>query len=105
VRPETTDRVIRAMSPATSRLDAEPDLLAALREHRACPLDDHAYCPLLDAAGAFYMSMVFHARGHALERLMDTWIEVVRAYDRAEDLDGPVHKMYETAFTYRLLLS
>ena len=105
MRPESFDRVIRSMTPGTNRIEAEAVLLREVRKHRSCPLDGHADCALLPAAGAFYMTMAHHAHEHALERLMETWIAIARAFDKGEDLDGPVHKMYDVAFTYRLLLS
>lgn len=104
MRLETFEKVIHAMTPSTNRIDAEAVLLGAFREHRVCP-QGACDCALLDAAGSFYMAMAYHAQGFALEKLMEAWIEVARTYDKAEDLDGPAHKMYATAVTYRLLLS
>jgi hypothetical protein len=105
MRRENFDRIIEAMIPGTNRIDAEAVLLGALREHRSCPQKEHYDCDLLPAAGSFYMTMAYHAQGHALERLMQTWTLVAKAYDKGDALDGPIHKMYDTAFTYRLLLS
>lgn len=94
------------MVPGSNRIDVEPRLLGALREHRDCVRGESDCCGLLAAAGEFYMTTAHHAHSvHALEKLMGTWVNVATAYDKGEDLDGPVHRMYETAFTYRLLLS
>lgn len=105
MRPESFDRVIRAMAPSTNRIDAEAVLLGAFREHRDCKTAPCS-CLLLDAAGAFYMAMAFHATDdHSLSKLMEAWIAVARAYDQGQDIDGPAHKIYDVAFTYRLLLN
>jgi hypothetical protein len=109
VRPEIFRELVDTMHKAPSILAAEEDMVRAKKAHRDCPLTDPCECGLLQAAGAFYVTVAERARAVHMERvyeqLLDQWAAVAVAHAADVDIVDLAWRMYSTAVTYRLLAS